>query len=265
VNHESEQPRTDDVSLMQTLIDLRIAGEALSHSRQDNLAAIDKLFARHPFYTLELNHVHTLLDQHAITRSSVLASVASFTHCNPDPHHATGPNYISAQRCLAGLKEAAKALRGVQAARGTVLFATGHPGSLTSCYNAIARQLEQNDCTILKPALGYEVQKDWFLDYIDATAVISDTCGVHHTHMTQGMSAMLAELTQPPDLIIADHGFAAVAINHGIPCIAPMDTNDPGLALAKQAGADFVLVPMNDNLPNGRMIALVPVIEALMT
>ena len=29
-----------------------------------------------------------------------------------------------------------------------------------------------------------------------------------------------------------------------------MDTNDPGLGVAKHLGADLVLVPMNDNRPN---------------
>jgi hypothetical protein len=29
-----------------------------------------------------------------------------------------------------------------------------------------------------------------------------------------------------------------------------MDTNDPGLAVARSLGASIVLVPMNDNRPN---------------
>ncbi|MNU01428.1 hypothetical protein D3C72_2448320 [compost metagenome] len=33
-------------------------------------------------------------------------------------------------------------------------------------------------------------------------------------------------------------------------CVTPMDTNDPGFAVAKRLGSEFVLVPMNDNRPN---------------
>jgi hypothetical protein len=53
-----------------------------------------------------------------------------------------------------------------------------------------------------------------------------------------------------PDLAICDHGFGGECINRQVPCIVPMDTNDPGFAVAKWLGEEFVLVPMNDNRPN---------------
>ena len=64
------------------------------------------------------------------------------------------------------------------------------------------------------------------------------------------MELMLDEAGKLPDLVLADHGFAGEAINRGIPTVAVMDTNDPGLAIAKKLGANLVLVPMNDNRPN---------------
>jgi hypothetical protein len=38
--------------------------------------------------------------------------------------------------------------------------------------------------------------------------------------------------------------------------VVPMDTNDPGFAVAKLLGLPFVLVPMNDNRPNFIMAGL---------
>ena len=47
------------------------------------------------------------------------------------------------------------------------------------------------------------------------------------------MELLLEEADKPPDLVVADHGFAGEAINRDIPTVAVMDTNDPGLAVAK--------------------------------
>jgi hypothetical protein len=87
-------------------------------------------------------------------------------------------------------------------------------------------------------------------DSINGVAILSDTCAALHTHDSRPMELMLNDAPQPPDLVIADHGFAGEAINRGIPTVAVMDTNDPGLAVAKKLGANLVLVPMNDNRPN---------------
>jgi ribosomal protein S2 len=80
--------------------------------------------------------------------------------------------------------------------------------------------------------------------------VLSDTCAALHSHDSRAMELMLDGADRMPDLVIADHGFAGEAINRGIPTVAVMDTNDPGLAVARKLGADVVIVPMNDNRPN---------------
>jgi hypothetical protein len=64
------------------------------------------------------------------------------------------------------------------------------------------------------------------------------------------MAIMLDSAVEMPDLVVADHGFAGEAVNRGIATIAVMDTNDPGLAMAKKLGGNLTLVPMNDNRPN---------------
>jgi hypothetical protein len=88
------------------------------------------------------------------------------------------------------------------------------------------------------------------VDSVNSVAFLSDTCAALHTHDSEPMALMLDDAEQQPDLVVADHGFAGEAINRGIPTVAVMDTNDPGLAVAKTLGANVVLVPMNDNRPN---------------
>lgn len=236
--------------LVERLIGLKIAGYDLSHSREANLAAIDKLLALQPFYTLGIHSVIREVERGHLTKEQVLRLVAGHTRCSAELCVTRGPNYINPRTCLEGLWEAAQLMRAVRDRRGTIVFGAGHSGSMINCYNHLADYFREHGCQTPIAGGGVEVQKDWYVDFIGVVAVVTDTCGIHHTHMTEAMAAMLDALPQPPDLAICDHGFGGEAINRGIPCIVPMDTNDPGFAVAKMLGEDFVLVPMNDNRPN---------------
>jgi hypothetical protein len=149
-----------------------------------------------------------------------------------------------------GLVEGARLMRAVRDRKGTVIFGAGHSGSMINAYNRLAAYFRSHGCQTPTAGGGVEVQKDWFVDFVGECAVVTDTCGIHHTHMTMAMAAFLDALPTKPDLAICDHGFGGECINRGVACIVPMDTNDPGFAVAKQLGEPFVLVPMNDNRPN---------------
>jgi hypothetical protein len=251
-------------ALMTRLLQWRVAGRELSHTRQANLAAIDKLLAGEPFYTLGIEVVNRELAAGALSREGVLAAVAARTGCSKDPALREGPNYISPRACLEGLWRAARLCAAVRQRGGTVVFGTGHPGTMVGLYQRLADSCRAAGCRVPVAGAGTEVQRDWFLDFVGSVACVSDTCGLHHTHMTAAMEAFLDALPTPPDLAFCDHGFAGACLNRGVPCIVPMDTNDPALAVADEARAAFVLVPMNDNLPNHTMARVADVYEALM-
>ena len=242
--------------LVDRLVALKIAGRDLSHTREANLAAIDKLLAGQPFYTLGIRSVIAEVEAGRLDRQKVLDMVAGFTKCSTDLSYEKGPNYISPHACLAGLWEGAKLMRKVRDRKGTVIFGAGHSGTMIEAYNRLAAYFRAHGCDTPTAGGGVEVQKDWFVDFIGVTACVTDTCGIHHTHMTEAMAAFLDHLPRKPDLAICDHGFGGEAINRGVPCIVPMDTNDPGFAVAKNLGESFVLVPMNDNRPNFLMAEL---------
>lgn len=242
--------------LRDRLVELKICGLDLSHSREANLVAIDKLLDGQPFYTLGIHSVQREVEAGRLTKQGVLELVASHTRCSTDLGYTKGPNYINPNTCLEGLWEAARLMRRVRDAKGSVVFGAGHSGSMINCYNRLAEYFRAHGCQTPTAGAGVEVQKDWYVDFIGSVAVVTDTCGIHHTHMTGVMEAFLDGLPKLPDLAICDHGFGGEAINRGVPCIVPMDTNDPGFAVAKHLGESFVLVPMNDNLPNYRMVEL---------
>lgn len=249
--------------IIERLVALKIAGRELAHTREANLAAIDKLLAGNAFYTLGIQRVAEAVAAGRYDRQQVLARVAAWTRCSSDLGVTTGPNYISPEACFEGLVAGAQAMRRVLLKRGTVVFGAGHSGSMISAYNQLAGYFLAHGCKVPIAGVGAEVQKDWYLDFVGHVAVVTDTCGLHHTHMTGAMAAFLDAVEEPVDLAIADHGFGGEALNRGIMTIAAMDTNDPGFAIAQDLGMPFVLVPMNDNLPNAVMRELADLYVAL--
>ena len=249
--------------VLERLVALKIAGRDLSHSREANLVAIDKLLAGQAFYTLGIASVAREVAAGRLDKQQVLDMVAGFTKCSADLALERGPNYISPRACLEGLWEGAKLMRRVRDRKGRVIFGAGHAGTMIEAYNRLAAYFRAYGCETPTAGGGVEVQKDWFVDFVGVVACVTDTCGIHHTHMTEAMAAFLDHLDAPPDLAICDHGFGGECINRGVPCIVPMDTNDPGFAVAKHLGEPFVLVPMNDNRPNFLMAELADIYISL--
>jgi hypothetical protein len=74
-----------------------------------------------------------------------------------------------------------------------------------------------------------------------------------HTHEPDPMRAVLAALAEqgidPPDLVVADHGWAGAAAEAGIPTLGLADCNDPALFVAEHEGKPIVTVPLDDNVP----------------
>ena len=70
-----------------------------------------------------------------------------------------------------------------------------------------------------------------------------------HTHEPEPMRALLAALDEPPDLVVADHGWAGAAAEAGIDTLGMADCNDPALFVAEEEGKPIVTVPLDDNVP----------------
>jgi len=63
------------------------------------------------------------------------------------------------------------------------------------------------------------------------------------------MLAALAEGGEaPPDLVIADHGFAGAAARAGLDVVCFADCNDPALVVGEAEGRIGVTVPLDDNV-----------------
>ena len=238
------------------LIKLRLAGPDLSHSRQNNLEAVERLAHSDPYVTFGIRNVIEYAQANDLEAADALKIIAGITKCSHDVLYTQGRGYISPSATIKGLKATAAAIKRVAGEGGSVLFATGHPGSMIDYYIELAYLVRRFGGRVLDLAKGQIVQQGEDLDHVkvvdsvNSIAFLSDTCAALHTHDSRPMEILLDDADKPPDLVISDHGFAGEAINRGIPTLAVMDTNDPGLAVAKMLGADLILVPMNDNRPN---------------
>jgi hypothetical protein len=258
----SQSPRegyvmaSDEQVLERRLVKLRLSGPDLSHTRKKNVEAVERMVAGDQYATFGIRGVVEHINSTGMSAGAALKIVSGVTKCSQDITYTEGRGYISPSSTIKGLKATAAAIKRVASNGGRVVLATGHPGSMIEYYVELADLIYRLGGRVLDLAKGQIVRQGedrdqiQVVDSINSVAFLSDTCAALHSHDSAPMEMMLNDTAHMPDLVIADHGFAGEAINRGIPTIAIMDTNDPGLALARHIGANVILVPMNDNRPN---------------
>lgn len=170
------------------------------------------------------------------------------------PDHA--PASIDPAGTLAGIRRHHDTLAGLAAAGGArVLLATGHPVLLPH-YGALGRALVRAGCRLLRPLDGGRQftttpeGRPASIAYTDGVAALCHDGQVRHTHHAHYMEAMLVAVGgSPPDLVVADHGFAGAAVEAGIPTLSIADVNDPALPLAQARGRTDGVLLVDDGLP----------------
>lgn len=183
----------------------------------------------------------------------VMDAVAELCGCSADLNDRDGPGYIDPDRTLDELEAMAARLAEAALRGERVLLCTGHPTGPLSLYMAVARALGEAGCKILTPSEGVKFGRDHRgrrlrVFYLDGVGVLSDGAALLHTHSGEPMELLL-EAGEPPDLVMADHGFAGAAVERGMEVIGFNDVNDPALAIAKARRKLDVLVPLDDNVP----------------
>jgi Phosphatase len=226
------------------LVRTRIAGDVAT-SRASNLANIDKMLARAPEYWFGLE-----LDQ-AWAAADVLKLLAARVGLDPDPSRTTGADRIDPHLCLDALDAARDLIAEAARDRARVLLATGHPTGVIAIHLRLAAGLAAAGCDVVVSGDG-----DWVdvigerrrIRYLDGVATVGTGGDLMHTHAPEPMQHVLAALDQPPDLVIADHGWAGAAGQAGVSTIGFADTNDPALFVGAEEGKVAVVVPLDDNV-----------------
>lgn len=230
------------------LVDSRIAGRVAT-PRENNLQNFLRMSRREPLY------LFGLLPTGAWTFPDVLALMAERCGVVPDAGFTVGQDTIDPDRTLDRLDAMADRLRLAGERRERVLVATGHPVGLRPTHTAVAAGLRAAGCELLTPAGGWKHpdvpelgDQAGTLDWVDGVAVLRGRYGLRHTHSPLLMQAALAALDTPPDLVLADHGWAGAAGQAGIDTVGFADCNDPALFVGEAEGRVLSCVPLDDNV-----------------
>jgi hypothetical protein len=235
------------VSLADHLVASGLAGDVATpvQSCVDNCR---QLVAGNPGYTFGLSDWRSASYDDAV---AALRTCGVTLAEDPDAKPYVDPSVV-----MAALGRQRAHLADLMGCRARVMLATGHAFALLSHYQALADALERAGCTLLQPLEGrhgrFRTPSDepasvrWF----DGVASLVVHGSLSHTHHPDYMQAMLAEVGGPGgvDAVIADHGFAGVAVEAGIQTLSIADANDPGLPIAQARGRTDGVLLIDDGL-----------------
>jgi hypothetical protein len=234
-------------ALREHLLRHRIAGDVAT-PRDDNLRNARKMAQGLPKYDFGLT------PRRAWSYEDVVAVMAERCGTSPDLTLTEGPDTIDVDLTLAQLQRWRDRLAKAAAGGERVLLATGHPTGVLAIHLAVAAALRQAGCEVLVP------EQDWSEEVpgwprprtvraINGVHVLATGGELLHTHLPEPMRALLTALgDSPPDLVVADHGWAGAAAEAGIETLALADCNDPALFVAEAEGKPVVTVPLDDNV-----------------
>jgi hypothetical protein len=238
-------------ALLEHLVRTRIAGDVAT-SRYENLRNIGRMLADHQDYSFGL------VRRRPWTADEVLEVMARRAGLSPDPARTDGPDTIDPELTVAQLDRWRDRLA-LAASRGErVLVATGHPTGVLELHLAVVAALRCAGADVLLVESGWGWPAELDGDRWRPARRVRSVAGVHvlatggdllHTHRPEPMQALLAELSTPPDLVVADHGWAGAAAEAGIDTLGLADSNDPALFVAEEEGKPLVTVPLDDNVP----------------
>ncbi len=235
--------------LRQHLVRSRIAGQVAT-PRGTNLGNYARCSAREPLYTFGLEYGDEW------TPAAILALMAAKVGVSPDHAFTEGVDTIDPDCTLDALDRMSARVRWAMERRERVLLATGHPGALLAIHAEIALTLGAAGCALLTPAAGQVVDvgdgRLSNLVHMTGVAMVSGGAALKHTHSPEPMVAMLQDLAArgeaPPDLVIADHGYAGAAGQAGVDAIGFADCNDPALFIGEALDKVIVAVPLDDGV-----------------
>jgi hypothetical protein len=228
----------------ETLKEAHLTGELRNNSRSINEQAVRELLARNPYWGLKLKAVREL----DLEYDDAIQQLAKACGIDVETFLSHDKAYIDPETTVKAWDRALKLLDSAAEAKATVLFATGHPGSLLETYRLLAERAREGGAVIVDRVERLKTPSRRYLDTVGGVVVMSDEGSLLHTHDDEGLIEVIRHYK--PDLVLADHGFAAAAINEEVPTIAIFDSDDPGLPLAASLSDDILAVPMNDNQTN---------------
>lgn len=229
------------------LVATRIAGDVAT-PREDNLRNARRMSQGLRTYDFGL------VPRRPWSYEDVVACMAQRCGISADLSVVDGSDTIDPELTLAQLERWRERLAKAAAGAERVLLATGHPTGVLAVHLQVAAALRAAGAQVLVPEQAWSEQLEEGLRprtvrALNGVHVLASGGELLHTHLPEGMHALLAALgDDPPDLVVADHGWAGAAAEAGIDTLALADCNDPALFVAEAEGKPVVTVPLDDNV-----------------
>jgi len=241
-----------DAQLRAHLLAARIAGDVAT-PREENLRNFGRMVEGRSLYDFGLVPLHDW------SVPEVLAVMAELCGVSADPAHVEGQDTIDVDLTIGALRRWRDRLAEAARRRERVVVATGHPTGILVVHLEVVRALRTAGCEVLVPDLSgwrwpWPETTSWTagrprnVRFVNGVAVLASGGELLHTHAPEPMRALLAALDTPPDLVVADHGWAGTAAEAGIDTLGMADCNDPALFVAEAEGKPLVTVPLDDNV-----------------
>jgi hypothetical protein len=225
----------------------RIAGEVAT-SREDNLRNARRMSQGLPSYDFGL------VPRRPWSYEQVVEVMAQRCGIRGDLAYERGPDTIDVDLTVAQLERWRERLAKAAAVGERVLLATGHPTGVLAIHLQVAAALRAAGAQVLVPEQSWSEQvpdrpRPRTVRALNGVHVLATGGELLHTHLPEPMQALLAALADaPPDLVVADHGWAGAAAEAGLDTLALADCNDPALFVAEAEGKPVVTVPLDDNV-----------------
>ena len=234
------------------LVASRIAG-AVATSREDNLRNASRMAQGLDKYAFGLEPLRHW------SAAEVVQIMVERCGVHPDHTYLKGEDTIDPDLTLAQLERWRLRLAKAAAGQERVLVATGHPSGVLAIHLRVATALRAAGCEVLVSAPDWRWpwpdSNDWargrprHIRSVNGVHVLASGGELLHTHAPEPMRVVLDALAEsPPDLVVADHGWAGAAVQAGLDVLGLADCNDPALFVAEHEGRSIVTVPLDDNV-----------------